>query len=49
VISNFKPKVAAAAGFGYQTPGSAAYDPLFPQWLCTASVPSGLITMGCQN
>jgi Bacterial Ig-like domain (group 2) len=49
VIANFKPKVAAAASFGYQTPGSAAYDPLFPQWLCTASVPSGLITMGCQN
>jgi hypothetical protein len=49
VIADFKPKVAAATSFGYQTPGSAAYDQLFPQWLCTASVPSGLITMGCQN
>ncbi|HTZ59272.1 MAG TPA: chitobiase/beta-hexosaminidase C-terminal domain-containing protein [Acidobacteriaceae bacterium] len=49
VIANFKPANTAAASFGYQPPSSTpVYDPLFPQWLCTASVPTGLVTMGCQ-
>ncbi len=47
-IANFTPTVAAAKLYGYQRPVStSAYDPLFPQWLCSASVPSGLVTMGC--
>ena len=50
VIANFKPKTTAAASFGYQPPSSTpVYDALFPQWLCTASVPGGLVTMGCQE
>jgi hypothetical protein len=48
VIADFTPRTAAAAAFGYQGPSSTqTYDPLFPQWLCTASLPSGLVTMGC--
>jgi hypothetical protein len=48
VIAGFTPKASAAAGLGYQKPGSAAgKDPLFPKWLCTANLPSGIITMGC--
>jgi len=47
LISDFVPK-AASTNFGYQRPlSSSVSDPLFPQWLCTANVPSGLITMGC--
>jgi hypothetical protein len=50
MIANFKPTITAAAGFGYQPPSSTpAYDPLFPQWMCTTSLPAGLITLGCQN
>jgi hypothetical protein len=50
VIANFTPTNAAAAGYGYQIPSSTAvYDPLFPQWLCNVSLPSGLVTMGCQT
>jgi hypothetical protein len=49
LISDFTPTNTAAAGFGYQPPSSTPVnDPLFPQWLCTASVPTGLVTMGCQ-
>ena len=48
VISDFAPKSSAAQGFGYQRPSSGSvHDPLFPRWLCTANLPSGLITMGC--
>ena len=50
MIANFKPTNTAAAGFGYQPPSSTpVYDPLFPQWLCTTSLPAGLITLGCQS
>ena len=50
MIANFKPMNTAAAGFGYQPPSSTpAYDPLFPQWMCTTSLPAGLVTVGCQN
>jgi hypothetical protein len=49
VIADFTPTVAAAKTFGYQpaSPTNSA-DPLFPQWLCTANLPTGLITMGCE-
>jgi hypothetical protein len=49
VIANFMPTNAAAVGYGYQLPSSPkAYDPLFPQWLCNVSLPSGLVTVECQ-
>ena len=48
VIANFTPQPASAAGYGYQVPSaSPTYDPLFPQWLCNANLPAGLVTMGC--
>ena len=49
VIAGFIPKASATEGLGYQKPGSAAgKDPLFPKWLCTANLPSGLITTSCE-
>jgi hypothetical protein len=48
VIANFTPDTQAAAQYGYQVPSTAAtYDPLFPQWLCSVNLPTGLVTMGC--
>jgi hypothetical protein len=48
VISNFTPTVSAAKAYGYQQPSSGnVSDPLFPQWLCTVNLPSGLVTKGC--
>jgi hypothetical protein len=48
IIADFAPKLSAAKGFGYQKPSSiSVHDPLFPQWLCTANLPSGIVTMGC--
>lgn len=50
VIANYTPATAAAKAFGYQgsvTPTTQTYDPLFPQWLCNVTLPSGLITMHC--
>jgi hypothetical protein len=33
---------------GYQIPSSTAIsDPMFPQWLCNANIPTGLVTLGC--
>jgi hypothetical protein len=50
VIADFAPTAASAKGFGYQAPSSTSSpDPLFPQWLCTANLPSGLVTMGCTH
>jgi hypothetical protein len=50
MIANFKPTNTAAAGFGYQPPSNTpAYDPLYPQWMCSTSLPEGLVTVGCQN
>jgi hypothetical protein len=50
VIANYKPANSAAKAFGYQMPqNSSVKDPLFPQWLCNADLPSGLVTMGCSN
>jgi hypothetical protein len=48
VTEGFTPREKAAAGFGYQNARSVgSYDPLFPQWLCHANLPQGLITIGC--
>jgi len=48
VVNNFVPKTSSATGLGYQKPSSTSvHDALFPHWLCTANVPSGLVTMGC--
>lgn len=48
VISNFSPIVAAAKPYGYQIPSpTSVYDPLYPQWLCTVTLPAGLVTPGC--
>lgn len=50
VISDFTPNAPAAQSYGYQRPSSGSVtDPLFPKWLCTANLPSGLITMGCND
>ena len=48
MVSNFTPTTANTINYGYQKPLSTSVaNPLFPHWLCTANVPSGLITMGC--
>jgi hypothetical protein len=47
MVSNFAPTTSGASAYGYQTPGASVYDPLFPQWICNVTIPSGLITMGC--
>lgn len=48
VIANYTPTVSAAQTYGYQLPSVASVlDPLFPNWLCTANIPSGLVSMGC--
>ena len=50
VIANFTPANAAVQGYGYQVPSTTAvYDPLFPQWLCNANLPPGLVSMGCRT
>jgi hypothetical protein len=49
MIANFTPTASDAQGFGYQTPSaSPASDPLFPQWLCNANLPQGLVNLACQ-
>jgi hypothetical protein len=49
LIADFAPTAASTQGFGYQTPSSTpSSDPLFPQWLCSVNLPSGLVTMGCK-
>lgn len=48
LVNDFAPTSANSINYGYQKPLSySVADPLFPRWLCTANVPSGLITMGC--
>jgi hypothetical protein len=54
VVSNFAPSASGASAYGYQAPTTVSVvDPLFPQWLCTATavlntnIPTGLITPGC--
>jgi hypothetical protein len=48
LVQDFVPKAANSTQYGYQKPltGSVS-DALFPKWLCTSNIPSGLITMGC--
>ena len=48
MIANFTPTATAAKAYGYQPAGANVYDPLFPQWLCNVTLPSGLVTKGCQ-
>jgi hypothetical protein len=48
VLANFTPKNTLVTGYGYQTPSLVqTYDTLFPQWLCSANLPAGLVSMGC--
>jgi hypothetical protein len=48
LIANFTPTNAAAKAFGYQPPSATSTnDPLFPQWLCSVTLPAGLVTKGC--
>jgi len=48
VIANFTPTNSAALSYGYQIPSpSPSYDPLFPQWLCNVTLPTGLVTPSC--
>ncbi len=48
IIADFVPTAVSAKGFGYQMPSSTPTpDNLFPQWLCTANLPTGLVTLGC--
>ena len=50
IIANYTPANSKARTFGYRMPqNSPINDPLFPQWLCTANLPSGLVTIGCSN
>jgi hypothetical protein len=49
LIADFAPAAPSAEGFGYQLPSSTpSSDPLFPQWLCNVTLPSGLVTLACQ-
>ena len=48
MIANFSPLAATAQSMGYHVPSSTPIsDPLFPKWLCSVTLPSGLVTMGC--
>ena len=48
VIANFTPTVTAAKAYGYQPVSTTSrYDQLYPQWLCTVTLPTGLVTPGC--
>jgi hypothetical protein len=48
LIADFVTTTASAVNLGYHQPSSIPdHDALFPQWLCTAHIPSGLVTMGC--
>jgi hypothetical protein len=48
-IADFAPTASTAQGFGYQAPpASPASDSLFPQWLCNANLPQGLVNLACQ-
>ncbi len=48
IIADFVARAPGATGSGYQaTRTTQVNDPLFPQWLCNANLPSGTVTMGC--
>lgn len=48
VIQNFTPAAAGTTGKGYLLPFTGTVsEPYFPQWLCSAGLPTGLVTMSC--
>jgi hypothetical protein len=48
IVNAFTPTAANSTNYGYHKPlTTSVADSLFPRWLCTANVPSGLVTMGC--
>ncbi|HXP10364.1 MAG TPA: chitobiase/beta-hexosaminidase C-terminal domain-containing protein [Acidobacteriaceae bacterium] len=50
VIADYTPTVAAARSYGYQPVSlTNTPDPLYPQWLCNVTLPSGLVTPGCDS
>ena len=50
VIADYTPTVAAAKSYGYQPVSlTNTPDPLYPQWLCNVTLPSGLVTPGCES
>ncbi len=50
LVADLTPQTAAAKSYGYQVPQLIpVYDPFFPQWLCNARLPAGLVTLGCAD
>ena len=48
LIANFTPTASGASAYGYQTPSSTSItDSLYPTWLCSVTLPAGLVTPGC--
>jgi hypothetical protein len=48
-VANFTPSASGASSFGYQAPSLLPpSDSLFPQWLCNANLPQGLVNLACQ-
>jgi hypothetical protein len=48
VISDYTPTATGASSFGRQpVSNTSVSDPLYPQWLCQVSLPSGLVTPSC--
>jgi len=47
VINNFTATNSAANGMGYQKASSSSWTANFPAWVCSVTLPSGLITKGC--
>ena len=48
MIVNFKPTNTSALGLAICRQAAHRLT-LFPQWMCTTSLPAGLITAGCHN
>ena len=47
MVANFTPG-GGASSYGYQIPSTTSItDPLYPAWLCSVSLPAGLVTPGC--
>jgi hypothetical protein len=49
LIADFKASGTGTSGNGYLSPSTPAYDVFYPQWLCNVSLPTGLITNGCEE
>ena len=48
LINDFWPNTSSAQFAGYHWPSSSpGWAPLFPQWLCSANLPAGLVTKPC--